>query len=100
MKEPALSTFSKCSHCQLTGNVSVAIFQRMEVRHELPDWDLKNFKQTGVLEKCVSHLRKEKCFTFTPITNTDVWQKLNNSTHEKMYDHWSHLSLVSFLALL
>lgn len=44
----------------LTGNVSVAIFQSTEVRHELPHWDLENFKQTRILEEGVRHLRTHK----------------------------------------
>lgn len=45
---------------ELTGNVPVAIFQGVEIQHELPDWDLEDFKQTHVLKERVRHLWRHK----------------------------------------
>lgn len=45
---------------ELTGNVPVAIFQSVEIQHELPDGDLENFKQTHVLKERVRHLCRQK----------------------------------------
>lgn len=44
----------------LTGNVPVAIFQSIEVGHELPHGDLENFEQTRILKKGVCHLWRHK----------------------------------------
>lgn len=41
---------------ELTGNVPVAIFQSVEVQHELPDGDFEYFKETHVLKERVRHL--------------------------------------------
>lgn len=45
---------------ELTGNVPVAIFQSVEIQHELPDGDLEDFKQTHVLKERVRHLWRHK----------------------------------------
>lgn len=44
----------------LTGNITIAILQSTKVRHELPDGDFKDFKQTRVLEQSVRHLRERR----------------------------------------
>lgn len=52
----------------LTGNVPVATFQGAEVRHEFPNRDFEDFKQTRVLEKGVCHLWRHKAASLTAHT--------------------------------